>query len=148
MLIISPAGHLHNLISSFLGKSIFCVSVRSPSSLSAEQCHFLAGCDIASSKIHFKALCHTTPNITWKQHKTFHFHFFAFHVLHLILEALKATSFLAFMPVWRYKYNNANAKMTKESEWKSPWMEKGWEGNRKISKEEDEKGILRRKTIS
>lgn len=120
MLIIGPAEHLHNLISlSVVVKYICCVCVRLPSSLSAEQWHFLAECAIAFNKIHFKALCHTASNCTPKQYKSFHVHFFAFHSLHLILEALEATSFLAFMPAWRCKYNNAGAKMAKESEWET-----------------------------
>lgn len=109
--------------------------------------HFLEECAIAFNKVYFKVLCHTLPNCTLNQYKSFHFHFFTFHSLHLIWEALKANSFLAFMPAWRCKYNNAGAKMTKESEWETLWMEKGWERSRKMSKE-DERRAPRRKTIS
>lgn len=132
MLIIGPAEHLHNLIGpsfiviEYTGR----VCVRLPSSLSAEQWHFLAECAIAFNKIHFKALCHAAPNCTLKQYKSFHF--FVFHSLHLILEALKATSFLAFMPVRRCKYNNAGAKLTRTR------MRKSLNGERVGGKQENE----------
>lgn len=140
MLIIGPAEHLHNLISlSFTVKYICCVCVKLPSSLNSEQWHFLAECAIAFHKMCFKASCHTAPNCTLEHYKSFHFHFFAFHSLHLILEVLKQSAFwlsclpegvstTMLVPKW---LKNQNEKLP---EWKKGGRETGKWAKKKMKK--------------
>lgn len=94
---------------------------------------------IAFHKMCFKASCHAAPNCAPEHYQSFHLHFFAFHSLHLILEALEQPAFwlsclpegvstTMLLPKW---LKNQNEKLP---EWRKGGREAGKWAKKKMKK--------------